>query len=209
MSGEVKAVLEAHELVLRGEIKRRFPLADISDLCTIGDELRFKNSAGEFTLELGANRARRWAEKIATPPPSLAKKLGVAPTSKIMLIGPIDDIALQEALKDGIAVQKEEPRSSLAVVRDEPTLIRALGVHESLAAGTPIWIVHQKGQKASFGEGPVRSFMRGAGYRDNKVSAVSDTLSATRYTRGEHGGNASRNDLGGRRYGGLGPREPR
>jgi hypothetical protein len=187
VSGEVKALLEAHELILRGEIKRRFPLADLSDLRTIGDELHFKNSAGEFALELGADRARLWAEKIATPPPSLAKKLGVASTSKVMLIGPIHDIALQEALKDGITTQKEEARLSLAVVLDEPTLIHALGVHESLAAGTPIWIVHPKGQNTSFGEGPVRSFMRGAGYRDNKVSAVSDTLSATRYTRIEDG----------------------
>jgi hypothetical protein len=185
VSGEVKALLEAHKLILRGEIKRRFPLADLSDLRTIGDELRFKNSAGEFALELGADRARRWAEKIVTPAPSLAKKLGVAPTSKVMLIGPIDDIALLEALKDGIAAQKEEASLSLAVVHDEPTLIRALGVHESSAAGTPIWIVHRKGRKTSFGEGPVRSFMRAAGYRDNKVSAVSDTLSATRYTRSE------------------------
>jgi hypothetical protein len=183
VSGEVKALLEVHELILRGEIKRRFPLADLSDLRTIGDELHFKNTAGEFAVELGADRARRWAEKIAIPPPSLAKKLGVAPTSKIMLIGPIDDIALQEALKDGITAQKEEARLSLAVVHDEPTLIRALGVHQSLAAGAPIWIVHKKGQKTSFGEGQIRTFMRGAGYRDSKVSAVSDTLSATRYTR--------------------------
>jgi hypothetical protein len=181
VSGEVKALLEAHELILRGEIKRRFPLASVSDLRTIGDELRFKNSAGEFALELGADQARRWAEKIATPPPSLAKKLGVSPTSKIMLIGPIDDIALQEALKDGIAAQKEEARLSLALVHDEPTLIHALDVHESSATGTPIWIVYEKGRKTPFGEGQVRSFMRGAGYRDNKISAVSDTLSATRY----------------------------
>jgi hypothetical protein len=185
VSGEVKALLEAHELILRGEIKRRFPLASVSDLRTIGDELRFKNSAGEFALELGADQARRWAEKIATPPPSLAKKLGVSPTSKIMLIGPIDDIALQEALKDGIAAQKEEARLSLALVHDEPTLIHALDVHESSATGTPIWIVYEKGRKTPFGEGRVRSFMRGAGYRDNKVSAVSDTLSATRYISGQ------------------------
>ena len=167
--GEVKALLEAHELILRGEIKRRFPVADLSDLRTIGDELRFKNSAGEFALELGADQARRWAEKIATPPPLLAKKLGVAPTSKVMLIGAIHDVALQEALKDGIAAQKEEARLSLAVVHDEPTLIRALSVHESLAAGTPIWIVHKKGQKTSFGEGPIRRFMRGAGYLSTAV----------------------------------------
>lgn len=72
---------------------------------------------------------------------------------------------------------------SLAVVRNERALKRALGLHESLAVGTPIWIVYEKGPKAAFGEGPVRRLMRGAGYRDNKVCAVSDTLSGTRYAR--------------------------
>jgi hypothetical protein len=184
-SGDVKALLEAHELILRGNIRRRFPISEISDLRTRGDNLHFKHSSVEFTLELGAEQALRWARKIATPPPSLAKKLGVTPTSKVMLIGPLEDVVLQEALKDGIATGMEEARLSLAVVYDEPALENALRLHESLAAGTAIWIVHKKGRKAAFGEGPVRSYMRSVGYRDNKVSAVSDAHSATRYARSE------------------------
>ena len=58
-----------------------------------------------------------------------------------------------------------------------------LRIHATLPRGTPIWIVHGKGPRAPFGEGPVRRLMREAGYRDTKVSAVSDDLSATRYSR--------------------------
>jgi hypothetical protein len=186
-SGEVKALLEAHELILRGDVKRRFPIAKISDLRTKGGDLHFRHSADEFVLELGVDQARRWAKKITTPPPSLAKKLGVTSTSKVMLIGPLRDGVLQEALKDAIATRKEEARLSLAIVHDAQTLEKALACHQSSAVGTPIWIVYEKGSKAAFGEGAVRSFMRGAGYRDNKVSAVSDTLTATRYARTENG----------------------
>ena len=79
-----------------------------------------------------------------------------------------------------IAAPGEDAGLSLAVIRDEAALRSALRRHESV---TPIWIVHEKGRKAAFGEGPVRSFMRGAGYFDNKVSGVSEGLSATRYAR--------------------------
>jgi hypothetical protein len=186
-SGEVKALLETHELILRGDVKRHFPIAELSDLRASGGDLHFRHSADEFVLELGVDQARRWAKKIAAPPPSLAKKLGVSSTSKVMLIGPLRDGVLQEALKDAIATRKEEARLSLAVVRNAQALEKALSRHESAAVGTPIWIVYEKGPKAAFGEGAVRSFMRGAGYRDNKVSAVSDTLTAVRYARKKNG----------------------
>lgn len=186
-SGEVKAILEAHELILRGDIKHRFPIVEISELRAKGDQLQFETSAGAFVLELGADQALRWAKKIAAPPPTLAKKLGVSSTSKIMVIGPIGDAALQAALKGAIATRGSNARLSLAVVHDEKTLVRALHVHELHGVGATIWIVYEKGPKASFGEGPVRSIMRGAGYRDNKVCAVSDAFSATRYARSTDG----------------------
>jgi hypothetical protein len=106
-SGEVKALLETHELILRGDVKRRFPITEISDLRTSGGDLHFRHSTDELVLELGVDQALRWAKKIATPPPSLAKKLGVTSTSKVMLIGPLRDGVLQEALKDAIATGRD------------------------------------------------------------------------------------------------------
>ncbi len=54
-------------------------------------------------------------------------------------------------------------------------------MHETLSVGRPIWLVYSKGAKAAFGERAVREGMRSAGYKDTKVTAVSDTLNATRY----------------------------
>jgi hypothetical protein len=189
-SREVKALLEAHELILRGDIKQRFALADLRDISASGDDLHFSTAAGAFALELGAEQARRWAKKIAAPPPSLAAKLGIKATLKVMAIGALDDGALKEALKDAIAARREEAHMTLAVVHDAPALSDALAAHEALPTGTPIWIVYEKGRKAAFGEGPVRKFIRAAGYRDSKVAGVSDALSATRYARSGGDGSA-------------------
>jgi hypothetical protein len=182
-SGKVQVLLEAIELIVRGELRRRFPIVEMSEVRVEGDDLCFKSAGDEFALDLGADRAGRWMKKIATPPPSLTKKLGVAPSSKVLVIGPLEDAALREALEGGMAAGDEEARLSLAVVSDEKALQHALRIHEALPRATPIWMVNGKGPRASFGEGPVRKLMRDAGYRDNKVSAVSGSLSATRYAR--------------------------
>ena len=64
---------------------------------------------------------------------------------------------------------------------DEQALNAALAA--SVGSAAPLWIIHGKGKAATFGEAPVRALMRARGFIDTKVSAVSDTLSATRYAR--------------------------
>jgi hypothetical protein len=74
--------------------------------------------------------------------------------------------------------------ASLLIVQaaDEGALKTALAASEGSTA--PFWIVHGKGKAAAFGDNaPVRALMRGRGFIDTKVSAVSDALSATRYVR--------------------------
>jgi hypothetical protein len=182
-AGEVKALLETHELILRGDFKRRYALVAMADVSVVGEDLRFTSGGEGVALALGAARAGRWAKKIGEPPPSLAKKLGVGPSSRALVIGQVSSAALQEALAGGTAASTDEARLSLAVVADAAALECALRAHATMPRGIPIWIVHGKGPRAPFGEGPVRRLMREAGYRDTKVSAVSDDLSATRYSR--------------------------
>jgi hypothetical protein len=182
-SGDVKALLETHELILRGDVKRSFPIARLANIRVDAENLRFRAADEEIALTLGAEIAGRWAKKLTTPPPSLAQKLGVGPTSKALVIGEIDDAALSEALGGNIVASPEEARLCVAVVRDEEALRQALLVQQSCAFETLIWIANVKGPRSPFGDNAVRSFMRNAGYIDNKVSAVSDILSATRYAR--------------------------
>ena len=176
-------MLEARELILRGELRRSFPIAEMSEVRVEGERLHFRVAGAVITLGLGAAQAGRWAKKIATPPPSLARKLGVGPSSKVMVMGPIEDAELRQALDGSRAAGSEEAGLVVAVVGDETALEQALRVHAALPQKAPIWIVYAKGPRAAFGEGPVRKLMRDSGYKDNKVSAVSDKLSATRYVR--------------------------
>jgi len=182
-SGEVQALLEARELIVRGDLKRTIPIAAITLVRVEGSELRLRVGTKEIFLGLGAARAERWAKKLAAPPRTLTQKLGVGPSSKALVIGTVEDPALRGALADSEVSRVEDARLSVAVVTNAAALQYALQVHATLPSGAPIWVVYGKGARAAFGEAPVRQFMRAAGYMDNKVSAVSDTLTATRYTR--------------------------
>ncbi|TWB16767.1 hypothetical protein FBZ89_113177 [Nitrospirillum amazonense] len=181
-AGEVKALLESRELILRGEVRRTVPVAAIIAVTVEGDDLVLSTPDGPLILTLGADAATRWAKKLTTPPPSLAQKLGVGPATPVLVIGTVDDPALAEALADAVAATPAEARLALAVVRNAADLERAVAAHAALPPGAALWLIHGKGPKATFGEAPVRAWMRATGFMDTKVSAVSATLSATRYT---------------------------
>lgn len=182
-SGDVKALLETHELILRGDVKRTFPIARLEKIRVEDEDLRFRVADEDIALTLGADKAGRWAKKLITPPPSLAQKLGTGPAAKALVIGEIDDPALVEALGENTTTSPQEAALCVAVVRDEAALQQAIRAQQSCAFETLIWIANVKGPRSPFSDNAVRSFMRDAGYIDNKVSAVSDVLSATRYAR--------------------------
>ena len=182
-AGEVKALLETHELVLRGAVKRAFPLAQLKGVRVSGDELLFAVGAERIALGLGAKAASSWAKKIATPPPTLAQKLGISAAAKALVIGPVRDASLKDALRGVTTSSPDAARLCVAVVKDEAALEKALASHARIAAKLPIWIAHRKGPSSPFGENAVRRVMRQQGFVDSKVAAVSAELSATRYAK--------------------------
>jgi len=183
-SFDVKALLESRELILRGEaLKKSFAISDMAHVRVEGPNLCFSAAGEQVELDLGIERAGRWAKKMTTPPPSLANKLGIGPSAKALVIGPVLDANLRAALEDAATDTATEARMSLAVVFDEIGLNHALIIHKTLPTAAPIWLVYGKGPRATFGESAVREVMRNAGYMDNKVSAVSEALSAARFAR--------------------------
>lgn len=122
----------------------------------------------------GASRSGSWC---------LAKKLGVGPSCKAFLFGSIDEPALRAALHGAEADELHDAGMIVVVTPDAASLEAAILDHERCAIDIPIWIVHGKGPRARFGEAAVREAMRNRGYSDTKVSAVSDTQSATRYAQ--------------------------
>lgn len=182
-SAEVKALLESQELVLRGALRRRWPLAALHGLQLAGDALAFQADGEAVQLHLGAAEAARWKLKITTPPPGLADKLGVGPAAPVWVQGPVDDPALADALAGATTTDAAAARQMLAVVHDRDALGTALVTHAGLPCPA-LWLVHPKGRGAPLGDTAIRAVMRGAGYTDNKSAAVSDRLTATRWRRG-------------------------
>jgi hypothetical protein len=180
--GEVKALLETHEVILRGDLRRTLPLSEIAPRVE-GDDLVLRAGGEEIALELGAQTAASWAHKIQAPPVSLADKLGVGPQCRALVCGEIEDPALEEALRTALAPSAGEAHLTLAVVQGEADLAAALKCHHQLPDDAPIWMVYQKGKASPYGEAVVRTAMRAAGYIDTKTASVSEVLTGTRFSR--------------------------
>ena len=185
-TAEVTALLESTTVVLRGAIKRKWAISALQNLQVDAGELRFDAPQdGAVALALGEKEAERWLKKLQTPPPSLAAKLGVSAENPALLIGPTVgalDPTLAEALAGNITTNMREARMLVAVLSNPAELPRMAEFHADMICNT-VWVVHPKGPGASPTDAEVRTAMRGWGYVDNKTSAVSDALTATRYVR--------------------------
>ncbi len=177
----VKALLESTELILRGDLKRKLPLATLKHVIVKGSALTFDAEGERYTLELGAAKSAAWAKKIATPPPSLAQKLGLSKSNKAFVIGAVDDAELTAALNGHTVASPTEAAFLLAVLRQESELSSLLKAHGK--SDHPLWLANVKGPKSVLGENTIRSVLRAAGFKDVKSCAVSTTLSATRYVK--------------------------
>ncbi len=177
-AGEVRAILESGELILRGAFRRRWPRAALTG-ARVEDGALLLTAAGEpVRLELGA-LAAAWAKALGTPPPSLRSKLGLD-KGKALVIGPVEDAELTTALEDARVATLEEATLVVAVVETDSDLARALTALEG-RRDRPLWAVYPKGRGVVFGDGEIRTALRAAGMMDTKACAVSERLTATRY----------------------------
>lgn len=176
----VSVHLEAARLTLRGELSRNYELALLRDVQACEGQLRFSAGDEAVALDLGDYDAPRWAKKILAPAPTLAAKFGLSPQHKAFVVGTLDDPVLAEALKDVQTLTSRSAYLLIAIVTSEAELMGAIGIHRALPCRA-VWVVHPKGPAASLGETAVRHLMRENGYVDNKSSAVSEALTATRY----------------------------
>ena len=176
---EVKALLETQDLILRGRIRRRFPMTAMTNVRAEGATLHFSCNGETVALSLGAKAAEAWAKAIAAPPPSLRAKLGLAKAGKALLVGRCDDPALAEALDGALVDDLGEATIAIARVDSREDLAKALAACGAL----PLWTVYPKGKAGQFGDTAIRTALRDAGWRDTKSCAVSERLTATRYNR--------------------------
>lgn len=116
---------------------------------------------------------------------SLFQKLGVVSKAHIALVGRHDPtfVAALNARLAKAASQTLRTTYDMIFVRvdaplDLPWLSRAAA---RLKRSGALWVFHPKGRGASPTDAQVRSYAIGAGLVDNKISAYSDTHTATRY----------------------------
>ena len=168
--------LDGTALDVRGSIRRHVPRERIGSAVADGTILTV--TAGEETLviELGAPAAP-WAKALLAVPPTLAEKLGLTPGRRAFCIGtPPSEIvaAVGRAAPDAAAADLV-----VATVATDAVLAGLVALLHGVTV--PVWVVHGKGTSPAPGAAHVREVMRAAGYRDTKVTAVSDAWSATRY----------------------------
>lgn len=181
-TGEVRALLENTELILRGDVRRRFPRDLLANVHVDGEALRFTCDGETVALHLGAGVAPAWAKAIATPPPSLRAKLGLAIGARAYRVGRFEDVALDEAMAGTLVDIVADADMMTACLADPANLETALAVHAAKPA-IPVWAVYPKGKGVAFGDGEIRSRLRALGFRDSKSCSVSARLTATRYGR--------------------------
>lgn len=173
--GDVKALLETHEIVVRGSLRAVAPLERIRDVRVEGDALRFSVDGIAVTLELGARTAGSWARKIATPPPTLAAKLGCTVGMRVRLIG--DPAAILEGALEG-TVRSIRGSYALAIAR-----VETAGHLAALPDVAPLWVIYRKGKGAPVGEPAVREALRARGLVDVKTCAVDGAYTALKFIR--------------------------
>jgi hypothetical protein len=188
-TGDVTIHLDSAELTARGAFRARAALASLRNVRAEGETLRFSSDGAEVTLLLGRD-AGRWAAALTKPPPSLAAKLGITATTRILVEGAIDDNALAAAIATGMradpAARDAARDADLIVARVDDADMLARIVHDRRAhidSGVPLWVVYTKGKGAPLGETAVRALLREHGLMDLKVAAVSPALTALKFAR--------------------------
>lgn len=179
-AGEVKLLLEADALILRGAIRRHFARSRLESLRIDSDLLRFDYAGESVALHLGASAAAKWMAAIQQVPPSLREKLGLARDRAYWVGRPATEPELIAAIDGACASSPNEAAVLLGMVEQSADL-DALVASQPLPARLPLWAFYPKGKGVSFGDAAIRTALRGAGYRDTKSCAVSARLTATRY----------------------------
>jgi hypothetical protein len=180
-TAEVKALLETGEIILRGTMRKRISFSELKHIKANADRLSFTVAGEKVQLHLGPTAAK-WAAVITTPPPTLARKLGITDKTIVRVIGDVCDEALSEALAEAASVATEDASIIVACVDSPGTLNAALRTAKpQLLKGVPIWMVYAKGPGHAINETSIRSLLRENGMIDTKVASVSAKYTALRF----------------------------
>jgi hypothetical protein len=184
-----KALLETSELIFRGDFRVVVPFKEMTKISADASNLTVAWSGGTLALTLGADAAR-WAERIRHPPTRL-DKLGVKPTSTVVLVaraqafGGVElDTFVGEVESSGATVSTGKPNRDVdllfVAIESKGDLRQLPRLVASLRPDAAIWLLRPKGS-AAVTEADVRTAGRAAGLVDVKVAAFSSGITAEKF----------------------------
>jgi len=177
-----KALLEASEIIFRGDFRLKIPFAAIQSVKAVDGELRVQAPDGLAVFQLGA-AAEKWRDKILHPK-SRIEKLGVKPGAKVSLLGGFDAEFLREiggTTKSVIEGKVAADSEWIFLAADSKTELSAASqIAKSLQGAAALWIVYPKGQK-HITENDVLAAGRKCGLKDVKVVGFSSTHTALKF----------------------------
>jgi len=179
-----KLLLEAQDIILRGNLRATIPRDTITHFGVDGDDLVISTPKGDLRASVGAATAAVWARALAKPAPTLAQKLGISARLQTLVIGTLSDATLIKA----VGSADEKTHNADAPVQFLAEIFDVAGWDNVIAAIAPyplaaIWCVTVKGPAAPLPEAQLRQSMRALGYIDTKSCAVSPRMTATRYIK--------------------------
>lgn len=177
--GAGRILIEAAEVILRGEVRARLPRDQIADLRVEGEDLVIDTPRGPVVATVGAKLAANLRAALLKPVPTLVEKLGVSESARPGCLWPVTDAVLVQALA-GLTAPVDQAELLVAELLDQASLDRLVARLPQLA-GRHVWCVNAKGPRPVLPEATIRSALREAGWIDSKSTAVSEAVSATRY----------------------------
>jgi hypothetical protein len=176
-----KARLESNEILFRGDLRLKIPLASIKKVEAEEGKLNVRTKDALYVFDLGA-KAEKWREKIVNPK-SFVDKLGVKAGDAVSLVGAFPAGFLAELKKKGAVVSRgktEVPAWILLAAESLGDLAGVKAAAGALKGSAGLWIVYPKGQKA-ITEHDVRGAGLRAGLTDVKVASFSETHTALKF----------------------------
>lgn len=183
--GTGKVMLEGDHLLFRGDFRVKLMLADLTGAEVTDDALVLTGPDGSLSLDLGADKAADWLQRIRNPK-TVLDKLGIKPGHRVQLTGrPPDPVLAAELTRGGVTdgnVVTAEADIVLLVADHVADLEVVAGIAAALGPKSCLWIAYPKGRR-DISQDDVFTAGRGAGLVDNKVCAVSPTHTALKFVR--------------------------
>jgi hypothetical protein len=176
-----KAVLEQHELIIRGKDRVVIPINAVTSAVAHNGTLTLHYGTATAVLDIGP-AAAKWAKRI-THPPSRLDKLGAKPGMSALVTGVRHEDLVDELEARGVIVKRSvrgvvdliffgaDSREVLGLLRD---------LRNNLKPAGALWVIRRKGSPA-ITEAEVMAAGKRAGLVDVKVASFSGTHTAEKF----------------------------